>query len=226
MPSFVQRLFAGLIIASTATLASSAISTGGCFYADSGPKLPESGCGGDVLGLSRQPAIARVLAIYSLAGVRVDFIGCKVTDFSTGRFGPTSKTRYYEIHYRLLEAEDPQIYLAPITHELSHVVQLEMAGGDSRLRAMYEIRRIELAADFLTGMVFKRLGENAAQLNGFQQNLQLVGKYRESKEEEHGTPEEREKAFRFGYFSPLSAPDWASIHQTFQDNVYGSVVGY
>jgi hypothetical protein len=197
----------------------------GCLYAESGPKFVESGCNGDLLHLADQIEIKRIIEAYSLARVPIRFVGCTVTDFFTGQYGPTKETRRYEIHYPLKAAESSSEYLAPVAHELFHVYQLEMAGDEAQLKALYDIKRIELAADYMTGVVSQRLGTTHTP-NTFQINLRLVGRYSESTADAHGTPEERVKAFRFGFYDPPEGADWRRIHKRFQDNVYGDVVGY
>lgn len=87
-------------------------------------------------------------------------------------------------------------YLAPIVHELAHVVQMRDAGSLAALNARDNSRRIELGADFLAGLAFN---VSLKQLNGgdFETNLELAGSYKVAADD-HGLPEQRTQAFRLG----------------------------
>ncbi|MFO1219648.1 MAG: hypothetical protein U1E89_14875 [Burkholderiaceae bacterium] len=89
-------------------------------------------------------------------------------------------------------------YLAPIVHELAHVMQMRIAGGLAALRASgLDSRQIELGADFLAGFVFSEALRHV-DIDEFQNNLSLIGSYYERTDEAHGTPAQRVSAFRIG----------------------------
>jgi hypothetical protein len=197
----------------------------GCLFAESGSPTATIGCDGDQLNLSKQQFIRDVIAHYSLGDRQIDFVSCKEAAFATFAEGPTARTRHYRIQYPVMVGTRIGEYLAPITHELSHVYQLEKAGSYARLRDSYEIKKIELGADFLTGVIFREL-QTVSTLDQFQQNLKLIGKYRESTLDAHGTPSQRVAAFRFGYFykDQDNTHTIGEISQDFMDNIYGDVV--
>jgi hypothetical protein len=86
-------------------------------------------------------------------------------------------------------------YLAPITHELAHVLQMKNAGGLAALRDREEPRRIELGADFLAGLAHAKSLKKLS-IEDFETNLQLAGTYKLAAD--HGPPEYRGQAFRIG----------------------------
>lgn len=87
-------------------------------------------------------------------------------------------------------------YLAPIAHELAHVVQMRNAGSLAALEPQKNSRRIELGADFLAGLAFNA-SLKSLDSGDFETNLQLAGSYK-VETDDHGTPEHRSQAFRRG----------------------------
>jgi hypothetical protein len=116
-------------------------------------------------------------------------------------------------------------FLAPITHELAHVLQIEMVGNLERLKDSMESKRIELEADFLTGIAFSHFLEQA-RLGEFQHNLSLIGLYRDSSSDAHGSPMERTAAFRRGVFFTFAnvSETFRRASQDFQANIYGEII--
>ncbi len=170
----------------------------------------------DPAGLGGDPDIRKVIAALGLQDVRIRFSGCAHGLFATETTGLASAPSY-RISYPLLPAAQANAagspagnpvgtagrnpYLAPITHELAHVLQLRQKGGRNALLTGRQILSVELAADFIAGIAFKRI-EALDSLNSFQQNIALVGLYREREEDAHGTWEQRTWAFRRGVFYP------------------------
>jgi len=97
-------------------------------------------------------------------------------------------------------------FLAPIAHELAHVVQIRRAGSLMALDPVNNHRRIELGADFLAGLAFNI---SLPQLDGddFETSLFLVGSY-VPQINDHGTPDDRTIAFRMGRFR---APPYSDL---------------
>jgi hypothetical protein len=116
-------------------------------------------------------------------------------------------------------------FLAPFTHELAHVLQIEMAGGLKPLQDSLESKRIELGADFLTGIVFSYALKEAG-LREFQRNLSLIGLYRDSSSNAHGSPGQRTFAFRRGVFFNFAniGMNVPRAIQEFQEIIYGEIV--
>lgn len=188
-----------------------------CFYAD-GASTGEICNGNDIAGLANDPEVRRVMETLGISNLKIFFSGCEKGLFATSSHAGVSTARIYNISYPLLRAtpnnqgngvESP--YLAPITHELSHVLQIELSGGRGELLDKREILSIELGADFLSGIVFA-LTKSLDKLSIYETNLHLVGLYQDDKKNAHGTWEQRTIAFRKGAFlkpnpTQVSPPD-------------------
>ncbi|WP_313223341.1 hypothetical protein [Pseudoxanthomonas mexicana] len=179
-------------------------------------------CGdSDPLRISYDQDLRKVMTSLGITPSQVRFKGCSNLEFSVIKDPLIKGPKQYLISYPL-EARDS--YLAPVVHELAHVMQVNSAGGD--IKAMREQRdssslRIELEADYLTGMVLSRTIATR-NLALFQHNIVLTGMYKEENYRAHGTPAQRTSAFRMGYFQPIDAnvPDLVSAPRYFQENVY------
>lgn len=160
----------------------------------------------DPARLGSDPDIRKLIEALGLQDVRIRFSGCERGLFGADVTGLASAPSY-RISYPLLPAAQGRApgtrtpYLAPISHELGHVLQLRQKGDRNALLAGRQMLSVELAADFIAGIAFKRIGALDA-LNSFQQNIALVGLYREAREDAHGTWEQRTWAFRRGVFYP------------------------
>lgn len=175
----------------------------------------------DPAGLGNDPDIRKVISALGLQDVRIRFSGCAHGLFATEATGLASAPSY-RISYPLLPAQGPagsrgnaagspagppvrtagrHPYLAPVTHELAHVLQLRQKGDRNALLTGRQILSVELAADFIAGIAFRRI-EALDSLNSFQQNIALVGLYRDRSDDAHGTWEQRTWAFRRGVFYP------------------------
>jgi hypothetical protein len=179
----------------------------------------------DPLGLAKNVDIAKVTRALNIRSELVRFRGCDDGLFSTAEeqvSGSSQATTRYVITYPSGSRTD---FLAPITHELAHVLQIEMAGGLKPLQDSLESKRIELGADFLTGIVFSFALKEAG-LGEFQHNLSLMGLYRDSSSNAHGSPTERTSAFRRGVFFDFAnvGMNFPRASQYFQANIYGELV--
>lgn len=197
----------------------------GCLFANSNGGAGTEGCSNDPLKLASRPAVIEARRALGLQKTPISFIGCQVASFSTKQgTGPT--TRSYVIHYPILAAQSDD-YIAPLTHELSHVLQSELAGGLGKFIETHpSSKQRELAADFLTGVVFGRASFRSNQR--FQTNLELIGKFREFSANAHGTPAQRVAAFRMGVYLDFQAVgnDLGNANTEFLENRYANITSW
>ena len=200
----------------------------GCLYAvTKGPeKTPVVPCvNADPLNIADDPDIRNVMKALGIELGKVRFKGCKNIRFSVNEDRmPARAGQVYLITYTN-EAE--QSYVALITHELAHVLQMEMAGGYRPLRDAFISKRIELGADYLTGIIYSNYLKNN-NINQFQHHLSLLGQYLELDEDAHGTPSQRSGAFRFGLFFDFTTVDRdiRKASENFQFDVYGQIIQF
>jgi hypothetical protein len=207
-----------------------------CLYSltDSNGKLCKES--GDPKHLSQDPDIRQLIVTLGLDKANIKFVGCEDGRFATtDTINPISSAHMYRISYPLLKedafaqngGETHSPYVAPITHELSHVLQIEVHGSIAEMKNenARKSRSIELAADFISGIAFARTG--TANLNAFQQNLSLVGLYKEDELQAHGTWGQRTYAFRRGvYLKPNPAPiNIRDADAMFVGGIYQEVLG-
>lgn len=173
----------------------------------------------DPLNLASDPDIRKVMKALGVDSGKVRFKGCPGLRFSAESMVMGSG-RQYVITYPVDAAGT---YLAPVTHELAHVLQMEIAGGLTALRQTPS-KKIELGADFLTGIVFSRELPKAG-LDEFQNNLSLSGKYVELEVGAHGRPDQRAAAFRTGAYWKCDAGkcDMRSLLDKFNWDLYAPI---
>ena len=200
----------------------------GCLYAvTKGPeKTPVVPCvNADPLNIAGDPDIRKVMKAFGVEPWKVRFKGCKNIRFSVKEDRMHARgSRKYLITY---PNEVEQSYVALITHELAHVLQMEMAGGYRILRDTFITKRIELGADYLTGIIYSNyLKKN--DINQFQHHLSLMGQYLELDEDAHGNPSQRSGAFRFGLFFDFNTVDRdiRKASENFQFDVYGQIIQF
>lgn len=152
---------------------------------------PLAPCGADAKGIGADPSVLAVLRTFGIPTSAVLFQSCPGGRFSA--MPDSSDGKRYLVRY---PSHVKSNYLAPIVHELAHVVQMRDAGGLAALNPKENSRRIELGADFLAGLAFNI---SLAHLSGgaFETNLELAGSYRVTADD-HGLPEHRSQAFRLG----------------------------
>jgi len=183
-------------------------------------------CGdADPLRLSSDPDVRAVMATLSINPAQVTFHGCESGRFATFEEFTSGITTKYTVTY---SDKNPRTYLAPITHELAHIFQMESAGGREKLAAALnrESKRIELGADYLAGIIYGGLLENTgrATANEFQNSIDVGGLYYESVMTAHGTPSQRTAAFRLGLIAGPSITDLHAANAHFQEDEYGQVL--
>lgn len=184
---------AGVVATATAQQA-----TEDFLFSQNGPMGKPTGCSDDPLRLAANASIMNAIEQLGLSNARIALLGCTATEFQTS--APPGidddDALSFRIYYPVTTALKQADYIAPLIHELGHVFQISQAGSMTALKKV-ESRRIELGADFIAGFVFGKSGE--MKLAQFHASTKLIGKYRE-KSNEHGTPEQRGYAFRFGVF--------------------------
>ena len=201
-------------------------SSDGCLYALShgAQATPIDPCPEtDPLNLANDPDIQKVMRVLGIEPSQIRFKGCSGLRFSAAPdVMANGVIERYLITYPI---EAAQSYLAPVTHELAHVLQMEMAGGLDPLREALGSRRIELGADYLAGVIFSNALQNI-HVNQFQHNLSLMGRYIELDALAHGTPSQRTAAFRLGVY--LNFNDYnrniRMVSDHFQSDEYGNIV--
>jgi hypothetical protein len=204
----------------------------GCLYAVSvGPNAtPILPCEDkDPLDLSNNLNILNIINALGLNRASIKFKGCRNHPFLVRDYGiGPSGGRQYTIYY----PDDPQVvderYIAPITHELAHVWQMEVAGGINALeKEIPQSKRVELGADHLMGYIYAKILRHM-KINEFQNNMSLIGAYVELDEEAHGTPSQRTNAFRRGVFLPSdrSKRDIRIVNDDFQANGYADIIHF
>jgi len=175
----------------------------------------------DPLDLKSDPLIKAAFTTLELDPSLVDFKGCEGIGFRTTNSEADSGAKYL-ISYSSNTGDKS---VAPVIHELGHVAQLEISGGYRNLSNLYSPTQIELGADYLVGIVFK-LGLPTESTAQFERNIELAGIYmpaRNASKNKHGNPSMRVQAFRLGVHTNKNETKIKSIHQDFQDNVYGTI---
>ncbi|MCY1525123.1 hypothetical protein D3C87_358800 [compost metagenome] len=187
-------MLSALLATHTTHLAAADDSVPSCLYGtftQGDEKTPIEPCGADIKGIGADPSVLAAMRTFNIPTNVVVFQACPGGRFSAMP-DSTDSTRFLVRYPSTAKAN----FLAPIVHELAHVVQMRSAGGLAALRSKESSRRIELAADFLAGLAFNI---SLKSLNGadFETNLQLAGSYK-VEADDHGLPEHRTQAFRRG----------------------------
>jgi hypothetical protein len=218
-------LFLASVATANVSSTSIALRRTGCLFVTSGSSATRSGCSGDRLHLANQATTKHAIEAYGVSSLIIKFVGCDSVDFQTEQLDDDGTTNEYHIYYPVLKDRLPAAYTAPLIHELAHVYQLESAGSYQNLIDQLKIKRIELGADFLTGVIFKLLGSEV-DLDEFQHNVNVGGKYYESDADAHGTPEQRMAAFRYGYtqHDEHFGSNVNRANSVFQADIYGEVI--
>lgn len=164
-------------------------------------KTPVEPCVGDIKNIKMDPAVLAVLRIFNIPRNTVVFSACPGGRFSAMPADADDGKRFVVRYPSAVQSD----YLAPIVHELGHVLQMRSAGGLAALNPEINSRRIELGADFLAGLAFNLSLQNLNK-GDFETNLELVGSYI-LKRDDHGTPEDRTVAFRLGAYRKDPYPE-------------------
>jgi hypothetical protein len=163
-----------------------------------------SGCADDPLKIGGTDYVRAAIRGLGIGDMDVRFIGCAGIGFkiSGGHKDLLTKRRQFALYYptqKIGKTLNSKEYIAPVVHELSHVYQIERAGGQAKLRDNFCKERIELGADFITGFLFYSTLRIDAAAN-FQESLHLLGDYADGAHDSHARPTDRTGAFRSGYY--------------------------
>ncbi len=174
----------------------------------------------DPLDLKSNDQIKIAFKILEIDPSLVEFKGCDGLAFGTTNAMEGSNAKY-TIAY---SSNVGHKVIAPVIHELGHVLQLEASGGFKGIDALYSRNQVELGADYLVGIVFNTSISDEP-LDRFERNIELAGIYIPSNNSHntHGNPSKRVQAFRLGVFSETNGPNIRAIHENFQDNIYGTI---
>jgi len=170
----------------------------------------------------RDPTIQRVIHELGLDSTKIVFQRCRNRGFSTSERRIGDLISAY-VTYPDRDGRGYQTtYVAPLTHELGHVAQIQDAGGMGKLLQLLKLRNVELGADFLAGLALHRAHPSDSVL-AYVTNLDLRGDY-EIAVDDHGKPLDRTDAFRRGYFRDglVAHREGAqAAHLAFQLSLYG-----
>ena len=201
------------------------IPTSGCLFAttvgDGAEEVSVGSCHHpDPLELARNPQVLKLIAAIGVKPELISFSGCPGNLYALR----------LEAGGRYVVTYPPEIkdgFLAPVAHELAHIVQSEAAGGYVKLIERYRSRRIELGADYVAGILFRQVLPEASR-NIFQNHVKLKGLYRESLDGAHGTPNQRTSAFRMGVVGRIqkTGAGLAESSEHFQEDIYARIVLY
>jgi hypothetical protein len=220
-------LKAGLIIfIITGASAEQQYSRSGCLYSTFvGGSTQVGPCSDkDILNVADDLNIKKIMREFSIPNTQVRFVACDNAEFlAQPDLDFEGAERKYIVKYH---KKASNTYLAPITHELAHIMQMEMNGGIDNLWNVYkESKKIELEADYLAGIAFQNTLVNL-DINLFQHSLLLMGKFVENFEHAHGTPSQRMAAFRFGNHMEFNSVggDFKKASRSFRDKEFGHVL--
>ena len=181
-----------------------------CLY-DGPGAMPGRGCQPDPYGVAREEAVAQAIRGLALDPAQISFAGCREGSFGTSVTRGSSRPFLYRINYPISDSYRFGDYVGAVTHELAHAQQLEAFGSVCALRNHFDPAprqpnsgcgnagsdRIELGADFVAGLLFRR--HLRLDPNVYLRGLALLGDYRTGGAATHGSPESRTGAFRMGY---------------------------
>lgn len=193
-----------------------------CLFSGGRSELPGD-CTRDPYRVLDEPMIQRTIRQLGLRPEQVDMHGCGQGRFSAWVVDATMQK--YRINYPLSATYAFAYYTGPLAHELGHVAQLHEAGTLPRLRQQLENEsgRVELGADFLAGLMFRRFMNNLNQ-QSFEQSLDLIGNYEAGSRATHSRPEARTSAFRMGFYYSATNLAPRAAHRDFQRNRYAFIL--
>lgn len=189
-----------------------------CLYAFSvgDQQVAVEPCAGDTVGVGADGRVASAMRFFGIPSGIVVFRSCPGGRFSARPH--ESDGGRYVITYPSSASSD---FLAPVIHELAHVVQIRSAGGLKALDPMPNSRRIELGADFMAGLAYNAVLKHLS-FGNFETSLNLIGSYKANKADDHGLPDHRAQAFRLGAVraDPYSELTIAQALTYFYENDY------
>ena len=218
----IALLAGGLALAASAVSASAQETD--CLYSGVSNE-PTRNCTLDPYRIAAHPMTTELAREIGVSLDRIQFSGCQTGRFSVLSLPGASANPQYVIRYPVSSRYSYDTYVGPIAHEFSHIAQLSAAGGRNELRAELEQSpdRIELGADFIAGIIFRRHVGRVDRAQ-FQNSRDLLGSYEVSGIFGHGTPDARLAAFRTGFFLNPAPTSIMAAHQMFQDDRYPGLV--
>jgi len=194
------------------------ITANDCLYAFTSDGKSITACEDhDPLSLKDNPDILKVMRYADIDPQSVYFRGCDQGDFYVSELDNGKSVVNYDASIQIGQL------LAPVVHELMHVLQIRSANGLVALREQLGSLPLELEADYMAGVIYTRLF-SARELKEFEQNLKLTGRYKENAAQAHGTPEQRDVAFRFGVFLRDDQISITELRNYFEGDVLGDVL--
>lgn len=193
-----------------------------CLFAGAGGAVPRD-CQPDPYNIGQDEFVRRAIQAVGLRHDQVLLRGCSRGSFATSPAGGTDQR--YNVSYPLRAGYQPGDYAGAIAHELGHVSQLAQRGSIAELRrALQEdSSRVELGADFLAGVLFRRHMRNPDQ-GLFEHRLELIGNYRSGSLASHSSSEARTSAFRTGFYLASAEPNLARLSDRFQRDQFAIIV--
>jgi hypothetical protein len=191
-----------------------------CLHAGSqaGQSSSDPGCHNDTLDVSGDATVRRAIEFLELQVTEIVFAECSNFPFTTS-MPKTSRPYRFEIDYPTVSKSKVGDHLPAMLHELGHVYQYKVAGSPAKLFKMHEdsLEKAELGADFLAGLIEQKLNIDPGP---FERSIFLPGNFRVN---DHGRLEDRNAAFRNGYFYPLNKTTLDKAYQDFLDNRYSQI---
>lgn len=184
--------------------------------ATNGDRRGRTSCTADARRYALASEVGAVIRALELEGVPIKFMACRAYGFSAAS-SPAGSPFSAIITYPAQGGVGiGKSQIAPLAHELGHIVQLRQAGGLAKLRIVLPSIEREVGADFLAGYALRRMliGQN---VSDFASSLDLPGQYAPT-DDDHGEPLLRTNAFRRGFYlidreHPTSVPE---LHLRFQ----------
>lgn len=175
-------------------------------------------CFRDELNFSNVTELRKAEDLFGISASEIKFVGCDIAPFYA-RVDRSEPRLHFEIVYN--STLDRSASMVAILHEIGHVYQLKLAGSQEDLlsSAKQDLERVELGADYLSGLAIGRLHLSE---KDFEVGLALVGSY-EVHSGPHGRPNERSAAFNYGVTAGKTDTDIRSLYDTFQDEDYGNI---
>lgn len=197
----------------------------GCLNAaDASASLQDRGsCGVAQQSIEHHPDVQALISAMSLDDVDIVFLECTRFGFSANSSRSGGKFRGIITYPSQPKGSiNPQV--APLAHELGHIVQLKQAGGLAKLKQLLPSVERELGADFLAGYALRRMLTNQ-NVTDFSTSRDLPGQYATSTDD-HGAPLLRTNAFRRGFYYSDRQPqsDIYSLHLLFQAKIITQLI--
>lgn len=171
----------------------------------------------DPSNLLQKNEIQLALKHLKLEDTKLALFGCPGAIFHVMQ-KPSSQKPDLQIFYPSDHGGD---LITPILHELGHVYQIVNKQVSSGEVQNLNSKRLELGADNIAGALYWKLYPSR-NLDSLATNTLLSGLYKEDDFQAHGTPAQRDSAFRMGFVSARNDPTLSvgEIYRRFQRDQY------